>query len=542
MRERFDAVGHLLRHLHDAAALRANPIAARYFSQTSSGGGVISEDLEAAALTRVHAALAAALELVFVRDADEQATAHAFRQRAIVERCDLLVEPHAKVAADLGLSRREFYRERKRARERLTEYFARVERQCSVQGRPNEFELALAFADSLRRLGRHDAAVASMEALSGRAGGTLERIRVNVALAAAHCDVGRIDAAHDAIARAREIYDAQPCPDPMLLLEIEVVSARALWMSGKPAEEVESKNRWVLAQLRGPSLLRTDRTFELEALSLMRLGMLRRDIGDAPASLSFLRRAEDVLRSLPKPPPALKAELLGNLGLTLMVAPNGLTAAAEALHAYLDFSREHNLLCDTADALSSLATLHLQFGDVERARAFARSGLDFARLVSSKQQLAEVSVIAALAEAEGGDPQASLELIAQARADAVVGSPSWVLAELAEAQVLLSTRAYQRAWRVATEAAELMSALGMVRYAGAALRIAAEAAEGANRHDDAVRTIREAVRILEKRGHATSLARAYACSARLTNNVRDAQRARVLLESLQPPERAEGVP
>ena len=108
--------------------------------------------------------------------------------------------------------------------------------------------------------------------------------------------------------------------------------------------------------------------------------------------------------------------------------------------------------------------------------------------------------------------------------------------------MLLSSQAYQRAWRVATEAAELMSALGMVRYAGAALRIAAEAAEGANRHDDAVRTIREAVRILEKRGHATSLARAYACSARLTHNRRDAQRARALLESLHPPDRAAGVP
>lgn len=542
MRERFDAVGHLLRHLHDRAALRANPIAARYFPPQTSSDGVVCEDLEAAALTRVHAAVSAALQLVFVPAGDEQATARISRQRAIVERCDLLGESHVRVAADLALSRREFYRERKRARERLAEYFGSVEQRGSVSGRPDEFELALAFADSLRRLGRHDAAIASMETLRGRAGGASERIRVNVGLAAAHCDAGQIDAGYEAIARAREIYASHGCSEPMLPIEIEVVSARALWMSGRPAEEVESKHRWVIAALRSPSLLRTDRTFELEALSLVRLGMLRRDVGDVQASLAYLRRAEDVLRSLPKPPPALKAELLGNLGLTLMVLPNELSAAAEALRAYLDFSREHNLLCDAADALSSLATLHLQFGDVAQSRAFARSGLELARLVSSKQQLAEVSVIAALAEAEGGDPKTSLALIAEARANAVVGSPSWVLAELAEAQVLLSNRAYQRAWRVASEASELMSALGMVRYAGAALRIAAEAAEGANRHDDAVRTIREAVQILEKRGHATSLARAYACSARLTDNRRDARRARVLLESLRPPKQAAEVP
>ncbi|HKU81670.1 MAG TPA: hypothetical protein VJP76_05825 [Candidatus Tumulicola sp.] len=534
MRERFEAVGHLLRHLHDAAALRANPIAARYFRQSASDG-LISEDLQADAMTRLRAALSAALESAFVRGAGEQASARATRQRAIVERCDLHGESHAAVAADLGLSRREFYRERKRARERLAEYFARTPEGSLVQGRPDEFSLALAFADSLRGLGRHEAAIASIEALHARAGGAAERIQASVAIAATQCDAGRVDAAAEAIGRARAAYDAQSRRDPMLLIEIEMVAARTLWMSGKPAEEVESKNRWILSQLREPALLRTERTFELEALSLMRLGMLRREVGEPQASLALLRRAEQVVRSLSKPPAALKAELLGNLGLTLMVVPDGMTAAAEALRAYLDYSREHNLLCDSADALSSLATLHLQFGDVAGARAFARSGLELARLVSSKQQLAEVCVIAALAEAEGGDRQASLELIAQARADAVVGSPSWALTELAEAQVLLSSRAYQRAWRVASEAAELMSALGMVRYSGAALRIAAEAAEGAQRHDDAVRTIREAVRILEKRGHATSLARAYACSARLTHNRRDAERARVLFESLQPP-------
>jgi tetratricopeptide (TPR) repeat protein len=540
MHARFDALAHLLRHLHDGAALRANPIAARYFSPAA--GSSTSGDVEAEALLRVRAAISSAVEHVFLAGPDEQANVHSRRQRTIIERCDLRREPHALVAADLGLSRREFYRERKRACGPLAEYLARVDLTDSARSLPDEFDLALTFAESLCRLGRHDAAIASMEALGARASGTLERIRVNVALASAHCDTGRVEAANEAVTRAREIYDVQGCSEHTLMLEIETASARALWMSGKTTEHVESKHRWILAQLRDSSLLRTERTFELEALSLVRLGMLRRDVGDAHASLALLRRAEKVLRSLPKPPPTVQAELLGNLGLTLMVAPNGLTAATEAMYAYLRFSREHNLLSDTADALSSLATLHLQLGQVGKARAFARSGLDFARCVSSKHQLTEVCVVAALAEAEAGDAKGSLELIAQARADSVVGSPSWVLAELAEAQVLLSTQAYQRAWRIASEAAELMSALGMVRYTGAALRIAAEAAEGANRRGVAVRTIREAIRILESRGHAASLARAYACSARLTHSRTDAERARVLLDSLQKPASDAAVP
>ena len=44
---------------------------------------------------------------------------HFARQRAIVTRCDLRGEKHAAVAADLGVSPREFYRERRRAFERL---------------------------------------------------------------------------------------------------------------------------------------------------------------------------------------------------------------------------------------------------------------------------------------------------------------------------------------------------------------------------------------------------------------------------------------
>ncbi len=321
---------------------------------------------------------------------------------------------------------------------------------------------------------------------------------------------------------------------PLLGLEIDAAAARVLWLSGRPAEMKAMQER-ILARLRTQSPLQTERAFELEALSWMRLGMLSRDVGDACKSLTYLRRAADVLQSLPKPPPALRAELAANLGLTQMVLPNGLNAAAESMRAYLAVSREHNLLCDVADALANLATLYLQLGDVPNARMFGRTGLDLAQWVSSKQQRAEISVIAALAEAEGGNFPRALELIDHARTDIVQRSPGWALTGLAEAQALLYAGAFRAAWRRAKEAAASMSAMGMMRYCGAALRIAAEAAEGANRRDEAVRTIREAIILLESRGHAASLARAYECKARLTRKRGDAHRARELRESLRQP-------
>jgi tetratricopeptide (TPR) repeat protein len=535
MRSRAEVVAHLLRHLHDGAALCTNPIATRCLP-FGAAHGAGSDDAQADAAACVQAMVSGALEQVFAPTGDEQAAAHIGRQRAIIERCDLQREARARVAADLGISRREFYRERKRACERLAQHFGAIEQREAIQTLPDEFDCGIALADGLCWLGQHAGAIDAIQTLRARAYGASQQIRTEVALAHAYCDIGRIESADHALRRAREIY-AVHGPDetqPLLPLEIETAVARTLWLSGKPVD-AEAKHRHILAQLHAAPATRTVRAFELEALAWIRLAMLRRDVGDTNTSLAFLRRARSVVRSLHAPRPPIAAELLGNLSLTLMVGPGVLQAATEAMEAYLAFSREHNLLCDVADALASLATVHLQRGDLARSRAFARSGLALAGWLAAKPQKADICVVAALAEAEAGDFRASFGLIARARADAVPGSSSWALTKLAEAQALLSAGAYGQAWRTASEGAELMTALGLLRYAGSALRMAAEAAEGANRPGEAVSTIREALRLLEARGHASSLARAYACSARLTHNTRDADRARDLFEQLREP-------
>jgi tetratricopeptide (TPR) repeat protein len=362
-------------------------------------------------------------------------------------------------------------------------------------------------------------------------------VRANLALASVYTGAGRLDSACDALHQTRCIFASRriSADDAELIgLEIESATARVLWLLGRLPEMKTAQER-ILAELRLKGLLQTERAFELEAQSWMRLGMLSRDVGDARESLTFLQRAANVLRSLPKPPPSLRAELAGNLGLTQMVLPGGLPEAAQSMRGYLEISREHNLLRDVADALANLAPLHLQSGDVPSARRFARSGLDLARRVSPPQQRAEIAVIGALAEAEATNSTASLKLIEEARTDIVQGSPGWALTGLAEAQALLYAGAFARAREIALEADATMSALGMTRYRGSALRIAAEAAEGANRRKEAVRTIREAIALLETRGHAASLWRAYECRSRLTQKRRDEHRARELRESLRQP-------
>lgn len=528
----FKDVAHLLRHLRNPSALRKNPIAASYFSASPNGGG---ERSAGEGLAAVLALVSTAVERVFAAP-NAAATDHALRQRAIVEQCDLHGKPHAAVAAGLGLSRRQFYRERREARMRLANYFARIPPR-SIESLPDEFNLGLTMAESLCRLGRRSAATAEIKRLRARAASSAERIRANLALASVYSEAGSLDAADNALLQARSVFGAESdtfSDAPLIGLEIDAAQAQVLWLTGRLPVMKSALERMV-TQLRSPALVRTERAIELEAQSWMRLGMLMRDVGDASESMAHLRRAAVLLRALPRASPSLRAELAANFGLTRMLLPSGLTEAAEPMRAYLQIAQEYNLLCDVADALANLATLHLQSGDVPRARTFAQSGLDLARRVSSRRQGSEIAVIAALAEAEAGNMNASLGLIEHARAGIVGRSPSWAVTGLAEAQALLYARDFGGARRVASETAATMSDLGMSRYRGAALRIAAEAAEGAKRHGDAVRTIREAIAVLETHGHAASLARAYECHARLTQTRGDAHRARQLRQSLRQP-------
>jgi tetratricopeptide (TPR) repeat protein len=456
------------------------------------------------------------------------------RRRTILEQCDLRSRPREEVAAELGLSRRQFYRDRSEAIRLLAAFFDHAARRPQPRSMPSEFELSLEYAQSLGHLGRRSAAIASIKALVASRPAFDQQVRALLSLTELHGDAGTLDLARAALRDARAVSTRlrSSTQTQVLQLEVDAAAARVDWLSGRP-DAMRATHERILAQLRNQDLLHEPCAFELEALSWMRLGMLSRDVGDPAASLRLLQRADITLRSVLQPTPTLRAELAANFGLTQMIIPNGLFDATVAMQRYLDLARECNLLCDVADALANLSTLYLQRGEIDDARAYARSGLALAQRVSSKPQRADIAIIAALAEAENGNVTEALRLIEFARAGVVQPSPTWVLAGVALAQALLYARQFARAQNIASTAAASMSAMGMSRYCGAALRIAAEAAEGSNHPAEAARTIQEAITLLELRGHAVSLARAYECRARLTRRESDARRARELRESVR---------
>lgn len=96
----------LLRHADNPLVLQENPL---------------TESLDAGAVRRM-------LEQLCAMMADE-ARQHVrdtsvVRRYEIFRRCDLAGEPHSVVASDLGISRRQFYRERRIIARRVSDFFA----------------------------------------------------------------------------------------------------------------------------------------------------------------------------------------------------------------------------------------------------------------------------------------------------------------------------------------------------------------------------------------------------------------------------------
>jgi len=115
------AAKHLFRHLHDASALRKNPLVRGYFA---SGDGLASKARDAGALARIHAAIRRGAERC--RDADlvEGRDERAFRHYTIATLQCIERRSIRDVAATLGISYAQCYRERAAICRRVARYVA----------------------------------------------------------------------------------------------------------------------------------------------------------------------------------------------------------------------------------------------------------------------------------------------------------------------------------------------------------------------------------------------------------------------------------
>ena len=108
-------VAHFLRHLYIPLALRRCRVA-RLISHVRRGTN-LDDPLHAEDITVVQDVAAACLEAIENEPRTLRGATQRNRQSAILLRYEVKGEPRESVAADLGISRRQFYRERERALE-----------------------------------------------------------------------------------------------------------------------------------------------------------------------------------------------------------------------------------------------------------------------------------------------------------------------------------------------------------------------------------------------------------------------------------------
>jgi tetratricopeptide (TPR) repeat protein len=182
----------LLRHLAHPRRLHDNPLANRIWTAC----GLEPHRSAEADLTRC---LEASVRLML--------SGLPLRQRIIIERCDLAGEVTVGVAADLGISLRHLYRERKAAIASMAPHFTEGMRRDGLTAHvaPDPLALQLSLAARLEQNGQWVAAAEMLEGLSAELDDVSRSCLVESRLTDLYGTVGRYSLADEHMRRALEL-------------------------------------------------------------------------------------------------------------------------------------------------------------------------------------------------------------------------------------------------------------------------------------------------------------------------------------------------
>jgi tetratricopeptide (TPR) repeat protein len=529
----FAELARLLRRLDDPESVRRSPLVRGAFGTPQAGIAAVNENLT---LLRIRAAV---LSAVATLDTDLNThNVHFARQRVIVTRCDLRGEKHAAVAADLGVSLREFYRERRRAFERLLANLESnlCESQQPVRALPTRFELDLDRVANFRLVGAFGAAFALLERIANEATNPSDGVRAWCYGVEIASDIGDNERARRLFARA--LQDARGMADglePIGEVNLQMASAYVAWNAGSDlaGASLHLERAAEVAERLPPTIERDHVRAAAGALfHRAELSCLRGDPAAALHTLGYVRRLLDRL-------PYKPSELLGRLFLELSVVhalvvgsmPRSVEYALEALDVF-EFERHAEGI---AVASSLLCVALTECGEFEPAFALGTTALETARTAANPKVVADCALVLAQAHAFGGDPRISLTL---AREAATLGKTALfaVRAPLAMAEAHLALGDPERALAYAGEAARYATKRAIERYSGTAARIAADAYAALNMPLQAREQADLALCLLSAHGHPYSLARAYATAQSVGIGGPALRLAREIRETLRAPD------
>lgn len=518
------AVRHLLRHLNDPQALAANPLTADLFRKRASTRASGRE-----ALLTVRETVVRCIEQIGGHAGDAVVREQNRRAAAILKRCDVEGASHSEVAVELGLSRRQFYRDRGIALQLLA-----VEMESRLHAPPAALHsvndaatLAFESVASLLAIGKFEDAKEVLERIASSTPNDDDALRALCDLVEVACEEMRDAEALQVLERARRYQTISPATLARLALA-ESAYSTLICDHGEAA----AHRRFGLHTLRrapttdGGEML--TRTFLAEAAAM-------RERGDARAALDAIADAETILDRNQPFYPMLQALILNEQGAALMLLPGSLAEASAIHRRAAEVARERRYMRIAFASLLNDCAVDYWQGKTKSALSTARGVLDAARNVVFSQEFARMALLVSTFALAAKETDTALELVEQATCYAGDDGALKSRALLAQTRLHLRTSNHSRALELASETVEHLERSGAKTLVGTALLYAAEAHANMDRHREAVATVTDAIRQLESAGSPFHLCKAHRLAAKLTGARSHAVRAQEIAADLLVP-------
>ena len=506
------AARHLFRNLNDPSALRSNPLASGFFTGTA---GNLDDDLNAVKALR--AAIArGALSLLRIDDATGQRQ-RGERQYAIVVRCDLEGRPHDGVARELGLSIRQFYRERKAACRRIGESLRSTNEKAHSTNVFDRGEAGLAQAKLLDDFGRLHGAQAVLAEIASISADPSVRV------AAASAQIGMLAEQED-FERAGDILravrgDLEDLGAPRAneaqiagATLVELAAAKLAFFSGamNAARAHVGAADAALKEAQASSAPLADLAVEA-ALARARV---QGHFGEFEAAFVSAEGARTALAHIRLPTPLQAVDVAS----TLAEAAQGTRRAsamrriATTLDDALAIGKRHGLVGRTAAVLSTM--LETRHGPA-RNREIGAQLLATAASHGAPLLIAGAHLHVASVELLFGAPLDAQAHLHQALPQFVAGSLYWLGAKITEARIALALGDLSAADSALSAAQSVADRSGSPRMRGAILSERALLQSLRSKQREAHASISASLALLERYGRSDGLALAHRIAERL---------------------------
>jgi len=511
-------VHHLLAHLENPGALERNPLAVRFVPSRGDGATLLGP----IGLRDLHVAVRAAVEGLKRPPAVIHGERHARRQHAILTRYDLAKEPLAHVARDLGISTRKLYYERRAGMARIAEALKMIPFRVTVALRDAAEPLIEdeRTADALVQLGRFDLAAQILQRIIEGSG--VDRMRVvacSLRLVHVLCDRDELDKGKIVLQRVRRLLTASAENESSRICEeaqFEYAEGEIAWQSGRLSQSMQCLRR--AADRLSPLSGRGDaRTSLLEGEILQWLGDAQTELGSMHDAIANYGNALALLQRFPSMPSRQYCELLLRLGYAESLLPDQMERAHERNARALTIASQEGWLTLVARAHANEAVAQYYRGNYKSALTHIRNALPIVNAMCPQSERKRVAMLHARMLGAAGEPQLGLAMLRSLPVIPSSGNPMpRHYAQFLEAETQEKMGEFSGALDSAAAAAAGYGAIGSERGLGMALLTAARAHEQLGNRKSALRTLTDALALLERVNNPFYLDSALTCRARLT--------------------------